>query len=88
MLFKVHFQKYRSITITGQVHGRGGGEGVVKLSSENVFKDLNIQYCGKQLCYSLHRDLSTLQMTEAFPAILWCRYVRQEYFVTYVLNYV
>ena len=74
MPLKVHFQKYRSITITGHVQGGGGGEergggGVVQLSSGKVFKDLSIQYCGKQLCYPLHRDLSTFQMTEAFPAI-------------------
>ena len=59
MLPNVHFQKYRSITITEQVQLSGG----------KVFKDLSIQYCGKQLCYPLHRDLSTFQMTEAFPAI-------------------
>ena len=70
MLRNVHFQKYRSITITGQVQERGGGEGgVVPLSSGKVFKDLSIQYCGRQLCYPLHRDLSTFQMTVAFPAI-------------------
>ena len=28
MLRNVHFQKYRSITITGQVQERGGGRGV------------------------------------------------------------
>lgn len=59
MLLDVHFQKYSSITITGQVQLSGG----------KVFKDLSIQYYGKQLCYPLHRDLSTFQMTEAFPAI-------------------
>lgn len=75
MLLKVHFQKYRSITITGQVEG-GGGRGwdsVVQLSIGKLFKDLSIQYCGKKLCYPLHRDLSTFQMTEAFPAIYWDR---------------
>ena len=72
MPLKVHFQKYRSITITGHVQGGGGGGGGVggvQLSSGKVFKDLSIQYFGKQLCYPLHRDLSTFQMTEAFPAI-------------------
>lgn len=30
MLLKVHFQKYRSITITGQVEGGGGGVGLCR----------------------------------------------------------
>ena len=40
MLLKVHFQKYRSITITGQVEGGVGGGGTLSYNypSENYSK--------------------------------------------------